>query len=594
MTWCRAARRARAAINRAWAPEYGGFTDVDGDPTVPPDPSSYVVADQCPTQLFISSAPPDGTAAPFLTSGNWVFNAPAGTRVTRLETWRFGVRLRTAANDSDPNLDGDQGDPWRVFARDEGAQLIGGVFGESCTAPAGAIGCSFGSDTGVSAASRAVYDINAARIAYAVSCENAVRLPTHDYANTPVATVKVFGTRVTIDGHDRADAQGRRRRSSPPAGASPATRSPSTRPTTPGSERLGSTSPGRSRRSAGAVRLPPRRALPCAPQYDAASAGRHARRHPRRAHRGRGRIRQRDRRGAHDQRRRHAAARTDPARARPLDRAHADRIRLPASQQRRSRSGATRPSPTERSTSTFTNGQLRAKLDRGSASRIDMRVTVRDNAGNVTQGNPTRLTATSAKVGRRFRRVRSGRVKIPFGRRATLRGRLTLSAGQSLAGQTIVATSAVRKHGRRGDGSRHGRHRPPRPLLAQGPRRPEPHVPPRVRGLRRRARRRPRRLRARAGVEHDPRVADAPRRRPGPLLRPPAQPRPAHPRPRPRARPPGPRARQVAHVRGHAHEPQGPLARELPLQRPPGELPDPRPHPQAVGLSRSSSATRAG
>ena len=61
-----------------------------------------------------------------------------------------------------------------------------------------------------------------------------------------------------------------------------------------------------------------------------------------------------------------------------------------------------------------------------------MRVTVRDNAGNVAQGNPTRLSATSAKVGRRFRRVRSGRVKIPFGRRATLRGRLTLSAGQSL------------------------------------------------------------------------------------------------------------------------------------------------------------------
>ena len=56
-----------------------------------------------------------------------------------------------------------------VFARDEGAQLIGGVFGENCTAPPGAIGCSFGSDSGVGAASRAVYAINVARIAYAVS-----------------------------------------------------------------------------------------------------------------------------------------------------------------------------------------------------------------------------------------------------------------------------------------------------------------------------------------------------------------------------------------------------------------------------------------
>ena len=78
-----------------------------------------------------------------------------------------------------------------------------------------------------------------------------------------------------------------------------------------------------------------------------------------------------------------------------------------------------------------------------------MRVTVRDAAGNVTQGNPTRLSATSAKIGRRFRKVRSGRVKVPFGRVARLRGRLTLSAGQSFAGQTIVATATVRRRGAR-------------------------------------------------------------------------------------------------------------------------------------------------
>ena len=95
------------------------------------------------------------------------------------------------------------------------------------------------------------------------------------------------------------------------------------------------------------------------------------------------------------------------------------------------------------------NGKLRAKLDRGRASRIDMRVTVRDVAGNVTRGNPTRLAATSAKIGRRFRKVRSGRVTVPFGRVATLRGRLALSAGQSFAGQTIVATATVRRRGAR-------------------------------------------------------------------------------------------------------------------------------------------------
>jgi hypothetical protein len=95
--------------------------------------------------------------------------------------------------------------------------------------------------------------------------------------------------------------------------------------------------------------------------------------------------------------------------------------------------------------STFAKGKLRATLDTGVASRVDIRVTVVDNAGNVSAGNPTRLSATSAKVGRRLHRVRRGRVRIPFGRNAKLRGRLSLSTGGSLAGQTVFATSTVRR-----------------------------------------------------------------------------------------------------------------------------------------------------
>jgi hypothetical protein len=95
--------------------------------------------------------------------------------------------------------------------------------------------------------------------------------------------------------------------------------------------------------------------------------------------------------------------------------------------------------------STFTNGTLRATLDQGLASRVDIRVTVADNAGNVSAGNPTRLSTTSAKVGRVLHRVRGGRVRIPFGRNAKLRGRLSLSTGGSLASQTVFASSTVRK-----------------------------------------------------------------------------------------------------------------------------------------------------
>jgi hypothetical protein len=93
-------------VSRAWRPEASAF------PPNPPDPSSYEIVDQCPSQLLVRSSTVDGTA-PFLTGGNWIFDAPAGTRLTRLETWRFGVKLRTSANDPDPGQDGDPGYPYR-------------------------------------------------------------------------------------------------------------------------------------------------------------------------------------------------------------------------------------------------------------------------------------------------------------------------------------------------------------------------------------------------------------------------------------------------------------------------------------------------
>jgi hypothetical protein len=428
-------------INRAWRPEFGGFP-----PNVPPDPSSYVIADQCPSQLFISSAPPDGTTAPFLTSGNWVFDAPPGNRITRLETWRFGVRLRTAANDPDAGTDGDQGDPWRVFARDDGAQLIGGVFGENCTAPPGAIGCSFGSDTGVGPASRAVYAINVARIAYAVSCETLPNCP-RTISNTPIATVKLFGSRVTINDPTR-----------PTLGVggpllAGAWRKPNEILTYDARDNASVRAvrlemAGRTRRDTAScdyhlpAPCPARRAFTLRVP-EGAPDGDHA-----------ARIVAEDASGNETVVTRRIAIDGTPPGA-VLERARGRTIVLSLTDNASGVAGATlevrrnSTEPYRTLNASVANGRLRARLDRGSASRIDMRVTVRDAAGNVAQGNPTRLTATSAKVGRRFRRVRSGRVKVPFGRSATLRGRLTLSAGQSYAGQTIVATSAVRRRGAR-------------------------------------------------------------------------------------------------------------------------------------------------
>jgi hypothetical protein len=426
-------------INRAWQPEYGGYPPAG----VAADPSSYVIADQCPSQLFISSAPPDGTTARFLTSGNWVLNAPAGNRITRLETWRFGVRLRTnQSSDPDPNTGGDQGDPWRVFARDEGAQLIGGVFGENCSAPAGSIGCSFGSDSGVSAASRAVYDINATRIAYAVSCETLGNCP-RTINNTPIATIKLFGTRVTItDNVLPAVIVG-----GPLLAAG--WRRPTETLTTNTSDSAGIRSlrldmAGLSRRVTSACDFhlaspcPTRRSPPLAVP-EGTPDGTHA-----------ARIVVEDAAGNATVIERTIAVDGTPPRV-LLERTRGRTVVLSVSDAASGLAEATlqvrrnSSEPYRTPKTTFKNGRLRATLDRHNASKMELRVTARDNAGNIAQGTPTRLTATSAKVGRRFRRVRSGRVKVPFGRAATLRGRLTLSASQSFSGQTIAATASVRK-----------------------------------------------------------------------------------------------------------------------------------------------------
>jgi hypothetical protein len=428
-------------VNRAWRAEFGGFP-----PNVQPEPSAYQVLDQCPTQLFISSAPPDGTTAPFLTSGNWVFDAPAGTRLTRLETWRFGVRLRTNQGDPDPGTDGDQGDPWRVWARDEGAQIIGGVFGENCFAPAGAIGCSFGADSPMSAASRAVYGINVSRISYSVSCET---LPNcfRTFNNTPIATIKLFGTRVTVTDTTAPTLR--------VGGSLLSTgwRKPSDSLTYDASDSTGVRAVrldigGQSRRVASSCdyRLPApcparrasRLSVPPGTPDGVLDA----------------RVVAEDAAGNPTVTRRTVRLDGTPPTA-VLERARGRSIVISLSDVSSGVASATLEvrrnsnEPYRTLDATVANGRLTAKLDRGRASRADMRVTVRDAAGNVAQGNPTRLSATSAKVGRRFRKIRSGRVKVPFGRVARLRGRLTLSAGQPFAGQTIVATATVRRRGAR-------------------------------------------------------------------------------------------------------------------------------------------------
>jgi hypothetical protein len=91
--------------------------------------------------------------------------------------------------------------------------------------------------------------------------------------------------------------------------------------------------------------------------------------------------------------------------------------------------------------------RLVATLAGGRASRMDVRVTVRDNAGNETSGVPPRLTLTAVRAGKRTRRVRSGRVTAPFGRTVLLRGRLTTPTRKPLAGMAVSASGAIQRPG---------------------------------------------------------------------------------------------------------------------------------------------------
>jgi hypothetical protein len=423
-------------INRAWRAEASGYPPSG----ISPDPSSYVIADQCGSQLLIQTAPPPANA-PFLTGGNWIFDAPAGTRITRLETWRFGVKLRTGSTNP-------EGDTWKIFARDENASVIGGVFGETCTAAEGSIGCSFGSDTGVSEASHAVYPVNVARISYSISCEYTGGCPRYfdDGTNrAPVATIKLFGSRVTVN-----DPTAPALKTGGPL-LSGGWRKPGDVLTYDASDNSGIRSvrldmAGRSRRDS--VACDYHLTAPCAARglgTLSAPAGTPDGAYS--AH-----IVAEDAAGNPTSLLRTIRVDGTPPGA-VIERTRGRTIVLSLTDNAAGVADATlevrrsSSDPYRTLNATINNGRLTAKLDSGKASKVDMRVTVRDNAGNVARGNPTRLTATGAKVGRHVRKVRSGRVKVPFGRKATLRGRLTLSAGQSFAGQTITATSAVRKGG---------------------------------------------------------------------------------------------------------------------------------------------------
>jgi hypothetical protein len=97
------------------------------------------------------------------------------------------------------------------------------------------------------------------------------------------------------------------------------------------------------------------------------------------------------------------------------------------------------------------HGRTSARYSGIPASHLVLRVSARDNAGNerVDEGHPTALSFSRARVGTGTRRIRGGRLRVPFGRSVTIRGRLVDSAGRGQAGRALTAAATIRRAGAR-------------------------------------------------------------------------------------------------------------------------------------------------
>ncbi len=204
---------------------------------------------------------------------------------------------------------------------------------------------------------------------------------------------------------------------------------------------------------------------------------------------------------------------------------------------------------------TLRAGRLTANVPRSfSMSSLGIEVSVADRAGNAFTSVVTSMSL-STRVGRgSARKVRNERARVGYGRAVTLLGRLDDGRWHGARRPADRGCRCGATGGRHGGRARPREHRRPRPLLRDRPRRPQPRRHGAVPGRRRPAAPRPRGRPARPGQRDDPRRPLLPER-PGldPLLRPPARPRRRPAARRQDRRPPGRPARPLVDRRHHPH-----------------------------------------
>jgi hypothetical protein len=428
-------------INRAWVAALGAW-----DPATV-EPGSFDFIDECPgprTFLLARSRASVGGPAGWARSAYWQLTAPGDTRISRIVLWRWGQVLR-----DDPEYAGDVTDDWDVMAANDLGNAIGL---EACPIPDGQPSCETGSSTRMSAQSRVQYDLNTQYVRWGVvcnpqrlkNCQTAVGANGGALAGYPRASLNIWGSIATIRDESR-----------PALSVSGALLAPGWRRPSDAVQYSASDASGIRSIRIEAAGQATRRSLPCdfhRPAPCASSSG--SLTVPPGTPDGVQPVRV----VAADAAGNETASESQVAldgnapfvtlerpRGRTVVIGAKDEASGIAGGQILVRNGPTedfRPLPT-----TFADGALTAPLDRGRPSRIDVRVSVSDVAGNTATGAPPRLRLTSVRIGHRTRRVHRSRVRIPFGRSARVRGRLTLSAGQPLAGVPIAVTGTPRLAG---------------------------------------------------------------------------------------------------------------------------------------------------
>jgi hypothetical protein len=398
--------------------------------------AGYELDSSCSDGLVARSSPGPLTVT-WLSGAEWRFRAPAGTEISKVVSWRFGTAADSPGGDDPATPLVDEGEHWGVYMADHTGQPVGGpAGGETCMHGPGTPSCSVGAPGGT----RSEVDVRTSTLSWNVACVGAIvgGCPTSS-GGAPLAAMTVYGTQITLTDNSAPTATlggqlfaGGWRRPSDVATYSAGdnsgirTAALTVGPVTATDARACDfTYPVP---CANAADRP--LALPSAPpdgRYTATLAVTDAAGNPQAASQevlidGNA----------------PSVSLKRPQRGQVIV-GVADRFSGLASGQIQVRNRASepyRPLPTE-----FRKGALRAKLDRGSLRRIDVLVTVRDNAGNEASGTPSRFVLTSVTSGGKRRRVHHGQVRVRFGRTARIRGELAFPTGRPLAGVPVSLAS---------------------------------------------------------------------------------------------------------------------------------------------------------